>query len=114
VPTPAAARLRMHAGSDEATLWIVRATAQSCADDFAVQLSHEGRAIGWKTRLEILHGPRGLVRENGALDPNPLGEVRVRFCAPDLDHPSRSACPRSGPVEGVRGNREIPPATRIA
>ena len=23
--------------------------------------------------------------------------------------PARSACPRSGPVEGVRGNREVPP-----
>jgi hypothetical protein len=25
--------------------------------------------------------------------------------------PARSACPRSGPVEGVWGNREVPPAT---
>src|SRR4029453_14149881 len=26
-------------------------------------------------------------------------------------HPARSACPRSGPVEGVWGNREVPPAS---
>ena len=31
--------------------------------------------------------------------------------APEHPAPARSACPRSGPVEGVWGNREVPPGT---
>jgi hypothetical protein len=38
--------------------------------------------------------------------PLPFGHAEVRIDT----RPARSAYPRSGPVEGVWGNREVPPA----
>jgi hypothetical protein len=38
--------------------------------------------------------------------PLPFGHAEVRIDK----RPARSACPRGGPVEGVWGNREVPPA----
>ena len=39
-----------------------------------------------------------------------LRDARESGAALVAAHPARSACPRSGPVEGVWGNREVPPA----
>jgi hypothetical protein len=36
----------------------------------------------------------------------------VELVAMSRRRPARSARPRSGPVQGVRGNREVPPATQ--
>jgi hypothetical protein len=42
-----------------------------------------------------------------AFYPIPFGHVEVRIDR----RPPRSGRPQSGPVEGVRGNREVPPAS---
>src|SRR5919108_969637 len=45
--------------------------------------------------------------------PHEQGRGRVRGGNREVP-PARSACPRSGPVEGVWGNREVPPGRPVA
>jgi hypothetical protein len=103
----------MHARGNEPPALHIRAPCKPGTDDLAVEVGDENELTGLFTLPELLHRPRRLVRNDGALDADPALEVGVALGAANLDHPARSACPRSGPVEGVRGNREVPPATRI-
>ncbi len=83
----------MHTRRDETALGIVRAPAEPGADDLAVELRDENRSIGHQSRAELLDRPRRLVRQDGALDPDPAFEVRVRLGAPDLNHPDLFSFP---------------------
>ena len=79
-------------------------------DDLADQAQDAGKAC--RDRED-----RGLPREPpAARGPLLYAAQGPLIHAASIGTPSveaaRSACPRSGPVEGVWGNREVPPATR--
>jgi gamma-glutamyltranspeptidase/glutathione hydrolase len=72
-------------------------------DDSGLVLA-AGAAGGTRLRSALVQVVAGVLDEG--LDPADA-VARPRL------HPSRSERPRSGPVEGVWGNREVPPATTI-
>src|SRR4029453_14676121 len=86
---PGAPGVGMHTRRDIAALGIVRAAAETGADDLSVELRDEPRPVGSQPRPEFLDRPGGLVREDRSLDANPALEVGVALGAPDVDHPER-------------------------
>jgi hypothetical protein len=104
----------VHTWGDESSALDVGATRKACPDDLSVELGHQQQLVGLVALAELLDRPRRLVREHGPLDADPTLEISVVLCPANLDHPTRSVWPRSGPGEGVRGNRKVPPAIQIA
>ena len=83
----------MNTRRDEASTLHVRAPGQPCAYNLPVEHSNDHELVRLLTLAELLHGPRGLIRQHGALDADPAFEVRVALGAPNLDHPDLFSFP---------------------
>jgi hypothetical protein len=83
----------MHARGNEPAALHIRAPSKPSADDLAVEVGDENELSGLFTLPELLHRPRRLVRNDGALDADPALEIRVGLGCADLDHPDRLSFP---------------------